>query len=152
MPGVWIGFNSRDRQRYWWRVGILTPVLVGVMVAVRLSAHEPGAWWWAGGLGIFSVAVVSSTIDTIYGHALLTATGLECRTFVRGRVVPWGEVARIEERQRVSRSGTWSDLRVVRVRGRALTVPGTLTPRVRDAELERKRAVIQEFWSRSIGG
>ena len=149
---MWIGFNSRDRQRYWWRAGILTPALVGAMVMMRLTVPEPGTWWWVGGVGVFSAAVVSSTINTIYGHALLTATGLEFRTFVCRRVVPWGEVARIEERQRVSRSGTWSDLRLVRVHGRALTVPGTLTPRVRDAELERKRAVIQECWSRSIGG
>ncbi|MFF4510441.1 PH domain-containing protein [Streptomyces mirabilis] len=152
MPEAWIGFNSRDRQRYWWRTGILTLALAGVMVAMSLTTHEPGRWWWVSGVGAFSVVVVLSTINAIYGQVLLTATGLEFRTFVSRRVVPWSEVARIGKRQRVSRSGTWSDLRVIRTHGRSLTIPGTLTNRMLDAELERKQAVIQERWSLAIGG
>ncbi|MEU0119898.1 hypothetical protein ABZ137_41165 [Streptomyces bobili] len=105
MPDVWIGFNAHDRQRYWWRTGILMLALAGVMVAMSLTTHEPGKWWWVGGVGVFSGVVVFSTINSIYGRALLTATGLEFRTFVSRRVVPWSEVARIEKRQRVSRSG-----------------------------------------------
>ncbi|MFC9059100.1 hypothetical protein ACFTXB_13730 [Streptomyces sp. NPDC057074] len=151
MPEAWIGFNARDRQRYWWRTGILTLALAGVMVAMSLTTHEPGKWWWVGGLGAFSIVVVLSTINTIYGQALLTMAGLELHTFVSGRVVPWSEVARIEERRRVRRSGTWSDLCVIRAHGRSLTIPGTLTNRVTDAELERKQAVIQEHWSRAVG-
>ncbi|MFG2440511.1 hypothetical protein [Streptomyces sp. NPDC048508] len=152
MPEAWIGFNSRDRQRYWWRSGILTLALVGVMVAMSLTMHEPGKWWWVGGAGTFAVVVLLSTINSIYGHVLLTKTGLEFRTFASRRVVPWNEVARIEERHRASRSGTWSDLRVIRAHGRSLTIPGTFTNRVMDAELERKHAVIQERWSLAIGG
>ncbi|MEU1084273.1 hypothetical protein ABZ368_29250 [Streptomyces sp. NPDC005908] len=151
MPDVWIGFNSRDRQRYWWRTGILMLALAGVMVAMSLTTHEPGKWWWVGGVVVFSVVVVLSTINSIYGRVLLTATGLEFRTFVSRRVVLWSEVARIEKRQRVSRSGIWWDLRVVRARGRSLTIPGTFTNRMMDAELERKQAVIQERWSLAIG-
>ncbi|WP_435211319.1 hypothetical protein [Streptomyces sp. bgisy034] len=98
------------------------------------------------------MVAVFSTIISIYGRVLLTATGLEFRTLVSRRVVPWSEVARIEKRQRVSRSGIWWDLRVVRVRGRSLTIPGTFTNRMTDTELERKQAVIQERWSLAIGG
>jgi hypothetical protein len=127
MPEAWISFNTRDRQRYWWRTGILTMALAGVMVAMSLTTHESGKWWWVGGLGAFSIVVVLSTINTIYGQVLLTMAGLELRTFVSRRVVPWSEVARIEERRRVRRSGTWSDLRVIRTHGRSLTIPGTLT-------------------------
>ncbi|MDX2549135.1 hypothetical protein ACOT81_04590 [Streptomyces sp. WI04-05B] len=152
MPDVWIGFNSRDRQRYWWRTGILMLALAGVVVAMSLTTHEPGKWWWVGGVGVFSVVVVFSTINSIYGRVLLTATGLEFRTFVSRRVVPWSEVARVEKRQRVSRSGIWWDLRVVRAHGRSLTIPGTFTNRMTDAELERKQAVIQKGWSRAVGG
>jgi hypothetical protein len=42
MPEAWIGFNARDRHRYWWRTGILTLALAGVMVAMSLTTHEPG--------------------------------------------------------------------------------------------------------------
>ncbi|MDQ0831395.1 hypothetical protein QF032_003239 [Streptomyces achromogenes] len=152
MPEAWIGFNARDRQRYWWRTGILTLALAGVVVAMSLTTHESGKWLWVGGLGSFSVVVVLSTINTIYGQVLMTMAGLELHTFVSRRVVPWSEVVRIEERRRVRRSGTWSDLRVIRTHGRSLTIPGTLTNRVMDAELERKQAVIQEHWSRAVGG
>ncbi|MFC8519009.1 PH domain-containing protein [Streptomyces sp. NPDC057257] len=152
MPEAWIGFNSRDRQRLWWRTCILASALVGVIVTMSLTTHEPGKWWWVGGMGAFSVVVLLSTINVIYGQVLLTTKGLEFRTFVSRRVVPWSEVARIEERQRVSRSGTWSELRVIRAHGRSLTLPGTLTNRVMDAELQRKQAVIQERWSLAIGG
>lgn len=93
-----------------------------------------------------------SMIDSIYGRVLLTATGVEFRTFVSKRSIPWSQVAGIEKRQRVSRSGIWWDLRVVRVRGRSLTIPGTFTNRRTDVELARKQAVIQEHWLRAVGG
>ncbi len=152
MPDEWIGFNTCDRQKYWWRAGFLTLILAGVLVAMSLTTHGSGKWWWFGGLGAFSVVAVLNMIDLIYGQALLTATGLQFRTFVSRRVVPWSEVARIEERHRTTRSGTWCSLRVVRARGRSLTIPGTLTNRFMDAELERKHAAIQARWSREIGG
>ncbi|MFD5125706.1 hypothetical protein [Streptomyces sp. NPDC058385] len=150
MPNVWIGFSSADRQRYWWRTGIMILALAGVIVAAGLTVQEPGRWWWLGGFGVFFVATVFNMINWIYGRALLSATGVEFRTFVSRRSIPWSEVAGIEKRQRVSRSGIWWDLRIVRVRGRALTIPGTLTNRM-DAELEQKLSVIQERWSRAPG-
>ncbi|MER5312627.1 hypothetical protein ABT034_33160 [Streptomyces sp. NPDC002773] len=152
MPDVWIGFNAYDRQRYWWRSGIGTLAVVGVVVAMILTVHEPGKWWWVGGFGVVVVAAFASTVNLIYGRVLLSTTGLEFRTFVSRRVIPWSEVAGIERRRRVTRSGIWCDLRVVRVRGRSLGIPGTVTNRRMDAELERKQAAIQECWSRAVGG
>lgn len=152
MPDVWIGFSSADRQRYWWRNGIVMLALAGVTVAVGLTARAPDRWWWVGGFSVFSVAIFVGTINSIYGWVLLTATGVEFRTFVGRCSIPWNEVAGIERRQRVLRSGIWWDLRVVRVRGRSLTIPGTFTNRMMDAELERKQALIQECWSRAVAG
>ncbi|QKZ18396.1 hypothetical protein [Streptomyces chartreusis] len=152
MPDVWISFSSADRQRYWWRNGIVMLALAGVTVAVGLTERGPDRWWWVGGFAAFSVAIFLGTINSIYGRVLLTARGLEFRTFVSRRSIAWNEVAGIERRQRVSRSVIWWDLRVVRVRGRSLAIPGTLTNRMMDAELERKQAVIQEHWSRAVEG
>ncbi|MFC8246472.1 hypothetical protein [Streptomyces chartreusis] len=152
MPDVWIGFSSADRQRYWWRNCIVMLLLAGVTVAVGLTERGPDRWWWVGGFAVFSVAIFLATINSIYGRVLLTARGLEFRTFVSRRSIPWNEVAGIERRQRVSRSMIWWDLRVVRARGRSLAVPGTFTNRMMDAELERKQAVIQECWSRAVEG
>ncbi|MER7378326.1 hypothetical protein [Streptomyces lanatus] len=152
MPDVWIGFSSADRQRYWWRNGIVMLALAGVTVAVGLTARAPGRWWWVGGFSVLSLAIFVGTINSIYGRVLLTATGVEFRTFVSGRSIRWDEVAGIERRQRALRSGIWWDLRIVRVRGRSLTIPGTFTNRMMDAELERKQAVIHERWSRAVAG
>ncbi|MFJ2774293.1 hypothetical protein [Streptomyces sp. NPDC087300] len=79
MPDVWIGFNSDDRRRYWWRNGIVAVALAPVMLAMSLTAQGPGGWWLVGVFGVFSVAVVLSTISSIYGRVLLTEAGLEFR-------------------------------------------------------------------------
>ncbi|MEV5607276.1 hypothetical protein [Streptomyces sp. NPDC052225] len=150
MSEVWISFNACDRRRYWWRNVIGTLVLVGVVAAMALTTHEPGTWWWVGGLGAFVVGMFVSTVNLIYGRSLLTERGLEFRTFVSRRAIPWSEVAAIETRQRVSRSGIWSDLRVVRVRGRSLGMPGTVTNRMTDIELDQKQTTIREYWFRAI--
>ncbi|MFE9456959.1 hypothetical protein [Streptomyces californicus] len=152
MPDVWIGFTSEDRRRYWWRNAFLTLALAGVVMVMLLTEHEPARWWLAGGLGILATVLFVATVDLIRGSTLLTARGLEFRTFVSRRVIPWSEVAGIEVRERVVRSGVRCDLRVIRVRGRPLTVPGTAAVRAKDAELERKHAALQEYWSRAVGG
>ncbi|MEU6841683.1 hypothetical protein ABZ930_07385 [Streptomyces sp. NPDC046716] len=152
MPDVWIRFNSEDRRRYWWRNGIVAFALTGAMVAMSLSVQGPGGWWLVWGFGVFCVTMVCGAIRSIYGRVLLTATGLEFHTLLRKRSIPWSEVAGIERRSRVVRSGVWWDLRVVRVDKRSLTVPGTFTNRVMDMELERKQAVIHAYWSSAIDG
>ncbi|OIJ64023.1 PH domain-containing protein [Streptomyces mangrovisoli] len=152
MPDIWIGFNSADRRRYWWRAGISALVFAGVLVWTGLTVPASGARLWVGACVVLFMAVVLSWINLIYGRVLLTAEGLEFRTFVRRRSVPWSEVAGVERRQRVSRSGTWTELRVTRVGRRPLVIPGTVTKRRKDAELDRKQAVIEERWSRAAGG
>ncbi|MFE6720798.1 hypothetical protein ACFVDU_24820 [Streptomyces albidoflavus] len=152
MAEVWIGFNSADRRRLWWRNGLLTLVLAGVLPAMTLTAREPGTWWSAGGLGLVAVVLFACTVNLIYGRVLLTARGLEFRTFVSRRVIPWDEVAGIETRLRTVRSGMWSDLLVVRVHGRSVAIPGTITNRLFDAELDRKQVAIRECWARAAGG
>lgn len=105
-----------------------------------------------GGLGVLAVVAFVSTANQIHGRVHLTARGLEFRTWVSRRVVPWNEVVGIETRERVTRSGIWSELRVVRVRGRTLTLPGTATNRLLDAELDRKLVAVRACWSRAVGG
>ncbi|MET7541451.1 hypothetical protein ACFVY1_48150 [Streptomyces sp. NPDC058293] len=150
MSEVLIGFSAAARRRYWWRTGIVTLVFTGGMVAVGLTAPASERWWWVGGFGAFGVVADIDMINRIYGRAVLTKTGIELRTFASRRSIPWCEIASVEERLRASRSGLWWDLRIVRVRGRSLTVPGTLTHRMRDAELHHKRVLIQEHWSRAV--
>ncbi|WP_328374667.1 hypothetical protein OG372_00350 [Streptomyces sp. NBC_01020] len=152
MPEVLISFSAAARRRYWWRTGVLMLVLVGGPVAVGVTVSAPDRWWWGAGFGAFGLLTLFDMINRIYGRAVLTAAGMEFRTFVSRRSLPWCEIAGVKVRQRGSRSGIWSDLRLVRVRGRSLTVPGTMTNRIWDAELDRKLVLIQEHWSRAVGG
>lgn len=91
-------------------------------------------------------------INRGYGRTFLTSNGMEIHTFLSRRSVPWSEITRIEKRSHQGRSGEWWDVRAVRVHGRALTVPGIFTNRRRDADFEKKLAIIREHWSRAVTG
>ncbi|BAU85161.1 hypothetical protein SLA_4273 [Streptomyces laurentii] len=149
LPDVWIRYSPADRRRYGWRTGVMMATLAGCMVAVGLAENGSGRWWWVAGVGILALAAALDMINRIRGRTRLTAAGMEFRTLVRRRRVPWSEIAGIEERHRTSRGGTWTDLRVVRLHGRPLAVPGTMTNRMRDAELDRKQVAIREYRSRA---
>lgn len=152
MPGIWIGLDVAARRRNWWWTGFLTLVCVGAAVAVALSEGAGDRWWWVGGVGVFWLVGFFYMINRGYGRTLLTSNGMEFRTFVGRRSVPWTEIARIEKRRHQARSGEWWDVCVVRVRGRSLTVPGVFTSSRWDADCEEKLAVIREYWSRAVVG
>ncbi|MEU8539453.1 PH domain-containing protein [Streptomyces sp. NPDC048717] len=149
MPDVWIVFSPADRRRYWWRTGVVVTLLVGVTVAMGLAEIGSDPWWWVGVFGILYLVAIFDMVNRIYGRTLLTAAGMELRTLVSRRRVPWSEIAGVEERRRTTRSGTWTHLRITRHRGRPLALPGTLTNRIWDAELDRKQVAIQEYRSRA---
>ncbi|MET7276549.1 hypothetical protein ABZS59_36160 [Streptomyces flaveolus] len=152
MPDEWIGLSEVEQRRNWWWTGFLTLVFAGGAVAVSLAESTSDRWWWASSFGIAWLPSAFYMINRGYGRTRLTAGGMEFRTFVSRRSVPWSEITRIEKRQRLTRSGSWWDVRVVRVRGRSLTIPGAFTSRMWDAEFERKWSVIHERWSRAMGG
>ncbi|MFJ3713726.1 hypothetical protein OG204_00080 [Streptomyces sp. NBC_01387] len=152
MSDVLIRLSAAARRRNWWRTALLVLVLAGGMVALGLSERAPVRWWWVGGFGAFGLVAVCDMINRIYGSAALTAEGIEFRTFVSRRSISWDEITGIEKRVRSSRSGVWWDLRVVRVRGRSLAVPGTFTKRTGDGELDRKLVLMHEHWCRALDG
>ncbi len=149
MPEVWIELSDTERRRDWRWTGFLTLVLSGGAVAIGLAEPTPDRWWWVGVCGLAWVASAFHMINRSYGRTRLTADGMEFRTLVSRRSVHWSEITRLEKRQHLTRSGSWCELRVVRGRGRSLTIPGAFTNRTRDAEFERKLSVIQEHWSRA---
>ncbi|MEF9880856.1 hypothetical protein [Streptomyces sp. P9-A4] len=147
-----IGLSEAEQRRNWWWTGFLTLVFAGGAVAVGLAELTSDRWWWVGGFGVAWLASVFYVINRGYGRTRLTADGMEFRSFVSRRSVLWSEITRIEKRRHLTRSGSWWDLQVVRVRGRSLAIPGAFTNRMWDAEFERKLSVIHERWSRAIGG
>jgi hypothetical protein len=151
MPDVWIGLSAAARRRNWWWTGFLTLVYAGTAAAVT-SEPASNQRWWGGGVAVAWLALLFYMINRGYGRTLLTESGMEFRTFVGRRSIPWTEITRIEKRQHQVRGGFWWDLQVVRVRGRSLTIPGAFTSRVRDAEFEQKLSVVQQRWSRAVGG
>ncbi|MDA5139882.1 hypothetical protein PEM37_00030 [Streptomyces sp. AD681] len=152
MPDMWIGLSAAVLRRNWWWTGFLTLVCAGTAVAVALITSTSDQWWWGGGAAVAWLASLFFMINRGYGRALLTTSGMEFRTFVGRRSIPCSEITRIEKRQHQTRGGFWWELWAVRVRGRSLTIPGAFGSRVRDAEFEQKLRVIQERWSRAVGG
>jgi hypothetical protein len=147
-PQTWIRFDAAERRRYWWRTGLTTLTFLGMAVAVGLSAPAAERWWWVGGVAVFCSPMISM-INQGYGAALLTTEGMESHTLFHRRSVPWGKVAGIEERCLPAGGGTRSEVRIVRVHGRALTVPGTLTARMHDPRFKAKLATIRQYRARA---
>lgn len=152
VPDVWIGLDADARRRNWWWTGFLTLVCVGTASATALSARAMDRWWWVGGVGVFWLIALLYMVNRGYGRTLLMLNGMEVRTFVSRRSIPWDEIARIERRRHQTRSGTWWDVCAVRIHGRSLTIPGAFTRSARDAKFEENLAVIREYWSRAVNG
>ncbi|MYV45690.1 hypothetical protein GT031_08725 [Streptomyces sp. SID2888] len=148
-PQIWIRFDAVERRRYWWRTGLTTLIFLGMALAVGLSTPAAERWWWVGSVAVFCSPMVLSMINQGYGATLLTTEGMELHTLFRRRSVPWGEVVGIEERCRAVRGGTRSEVRIVRVHGRALMVPGALTARMYDPKFEAKLATIRQYRARA---
>lgn len=127
----------------------MTLTFVGGAVAVGLSASAADRWWWIGGTALFYSLILLSMVNQGNGATLLTSEGMEFHTFFSHRSVPWSEVAGIEKRCRQARGRTWSDVRVIRVQGRALTVPGAFTARMHDPKFEAKLAAIRQYRARA---
>ncbi|MFI8323845.1 hypothetical protein [Streptomyces sp. NPDC085529] len=98
----------------------------------------------AGFIGSWFIALVYM-INRGYGRTLLTPHGMVFHTFFSRRSLPWGEVTRVERRGHVARSSEWWDIRVVRVSGRALPVPGAFTSHRYDRDFDRKLALIENY-------
>ncbi|MFK4797980.1 PH domain-containing protein [Streptomyces sp. MPA0124] len=127
----------------------MTLLFIGMGVAAWLTTSAVERWWWIGGVAAFCLANLFAMVNQGTGMTLLTSEGMEFRTLFRRRSVPWGEVAEIEKRCRTRRSGTLSEVRVVRVQGRKLTVPGVFTLRMYDRKFDSKFAAIRECWARA---
>jgi hypothetical protein len=118
-------------------------------VAAGLTTPAAERWWWIGGVAVFYSLILLSVVNQGIGATLLTSERMEFRTFFRRGSVPWSEVAGIEKRYRTGRSGTWSEVRVLRVQGRALTAPGAFTARWHDPKFEAKLETIRQYRARA---
>ncbi|MFE7854102.1 hypothetical protein [Streptomyces sp. NPDC057403] len=150
MPGIWIGLDAAARRRNWWWTGFLALLCVCGTAAVALSEPAANRSWWVGGVAVLWLAGSFYMINRGYGRTLLTPDGMKFHTFVSHRSIPWSEIARIEKRRHQGRSAEWWNVRAVRVRGRALTIPGAFTSKRWDDDFENKLAVIREHWSRAV--
>ncbi|WP_141363499.1 PH domain-containing protein [Streptomyces sp. 6-11-2] len=150
MTNTWITLDTAARRKNWWWTAYLTLVCGGTTVAVTLTA-ESGLSWWLGGVGVFWALMTLHTLNLGYGRALLTPDRIILHTLFGSRSIPWAEITRIEKRSSQTRSSIAWDLRLVRVHGRPVAVPGTYTRKAWDDNLDRKLNLIQEYWSRSTG-
>lgn len=148
MPDTWITLDAAARLKNWFWTGYLTVVFGGLEVSVALTSEGQKFWW------VISVAVcwllsVAYMINRGYGRTLLTSDRIVFRTLISRRSIPWTDITHIEKRRHQVRSGEWWDLRILRSRGRPLTIPGAFASRSHDGAFERKFTLIREYWDRS---
>ncbi|MGW4496773.1 hypothetical protein [Streptomyces sp. NPDC004376] len=150
MTDASIALDDAARRKNWWWTAYLTLLFGGLGVAVALTA-EGGRIWWVFAVIACWLLSVFYMINRGYGQALLTSERIIFRTFISCRSIPWGEITQIEKRHHQARSREWWDLRIVRSRGRPLSVPGAFTSRSHDSDFEGKFVLIREYWARSAG-
>ncbi|MBX9399585.1 hypothetical protein K4749_40270 [Streptomyces sp. TRM72054] len=148
MPDAWIALDPAARRRNWWWTAVLTLLCAGTAIAAALSAAAD-PWWWAGGVGAFWLFSAFYMINRGYGRTLLTADRIVFRTFLSRRSIPWAEIIRVEKRSHQTRSGQWWDLRIVRVNGRPITIPGAFSNKWCGDDLDRQLALLHAYWSHS---
>jgi len=128
-------------------------ICAGTAVAVYLSAQakpdssaaEP--WWWVAAIGAAWLSGLFYMINRGYGRTLLTPEGMKFHTFTSRRSITWSKVSGIERKSHATRSGEWWEVRVQRVSGRPLAIPGVFTARRYDPLFERNLAIVREYWS-----
>lgn len=148
MPEIWIGLDVAARRRNWWWTAVSTLLFAGMAVATQATATT-GRWWWAGVVGAVWLASLFYMINRGYGRTLLARDRMQFFTFVTRRSISWSEITKIEPRRHQTRGGAWWEVRVHRVRGRSLTIPGIFTSHRRDEVFERNLAVVREYWARA---
>ncbi|MFJ9865898.1 hypothetical protein [Streptomyces sp. NPDC101165] len=146
MPDVCIGLDTAARHRY-WRWSAFRHAVIAAGLAWGLWA-EPDLWWWVGPIGAVFLISILYRINRGYSRTLLKPDGMVFRTFLGSKSIPWAEVTRIEMRSYHARLGDWWELRVFRVHGRSLRVPGAFSSSRKDVEdLKTKLSVIRAYWS-----
>ncbi|MCX5124632.1 hypothetical protein [Streptomyces sp. NBC_00347] len=150
MPKIWIGLDASDRRTTWVWTGFLILIWAGATAGIMLSAGSDASreerWVWAGVLAVFWLAGAFHLVNRAYGGTLLTSERIEFRTFVSRRSISWAEITGIEEKSHYTRAGGWRNIRGHLLRGRTVAIPGTFTARRRDADFDRKLAVIRKYW------
>lgn len=145
MTETWLLVDADVRRRNWWISGIVA-VLFMVIASLALipTQEDPHpsaefASWWGGIFGGLGLSIVVGFLSRTYGRTLVTADGMHFYTFFSRRTVPWSNVRHIERRiHPYGRGNPWWDLRVHRVLGRTLSIPGTYTNFRNDESLNRK--------------
>jgi PH (Pleckstrin Homology) domain-containing protein len=130
VPEIWVGLDAGARRRNWWWTAVLTVIFAGMAAAAYASdrgetgfpAAEPaiGAGW---------LCAVFYMVNRGYGRALLAPGGMQFRTFLSRRSIPWSDITGIERKPHYTRGGAWWEVRVERVDGRPLWIPGIFTAR-----------------------
>lgn len=143
--------DAGARRRNWWWTAVLTLIFAGMAAAVYFSAQgEVGLP--AGAVGAAWLCAAFYMLNRGYGKTLLAPDGMRFHTFLSRRVIPWSDVTGIEVKTHYTRNGAWWDVRVQRVKGRSLSVPGIFTARQHDALFESNLTVIRAYWLQTVGG
>lgn len=144
-----MGLDAGARRRNWWWTAVLTLIFAGMAAAVSWSA-QGGASLSAGAVGAAWLCAVFYMVNRGYGRTLLTPDGMRFHTFLSRRSIPWSDVTGIEVKPHYTRNGAWWYVRVQRVHGRSLSVPGIFTARQHDALFESNSTVVRAYWLQTM--
>ncbi|WP_433916995.1 PH domain-containing protein [Streptomyces sp. NBC_01744] len=91
------------------------------------------------------------SINRMLGITLLTPEGMQLRTLVSRRRIPWDDITKIEVERRSGQGGPWQVVRVHVARGRPVVLPGAMQSlRGQDeAAFQRSVNMIHSCWQQA---
>ncbi|WP_034089217.1 PH domain-containing protein [Streptacidiphilus albus] len=148
-----VPFDRRRWQSYGWLLFVTLLVVAGAVYTYMVPSqpHGPSAtdrWFWIGGYAAFWLACTFSVVDVAFAETLLTEDRIELRTLVTRRSIPWDQVAGIEEKERIGRGGSRFTARIIRMKGRPVSIPGFTAGPFGSKKFDQNLETVHAYWAR----
>ena len=155
-----LGLGQRDLRRNRRTIAGLTLLCACAGAAMwwlpagrGATAPDPDRAYFVAGVAAFWLFLVVHMVNQAHGRTRLTCDHIRLESYVKHRSIPWADVVEFEDRCRSNRGGNYWDVRVHRVHGRPITIPGLFTSGKRDRAFEANLVSLYD-WStaRALGG
>lgn len=149
-----IAFSQRERRNHFVAVGAITLIAGGLGLLTFVRSPNPTDRWSTPVLiAAIWLPCIFYSINRMFGITVLTSEGMQFRTLVSRRRIPWVAVTQVEAQRRNGRGGPWWVIRIHIANRRAVVLPGAMLSQRGQAEAGFGNSVdmICSHWQQATG-